>query len=95
MALILIALIPTFTSPTPSPSLFFTSAWEKPARIEETVTMEDVSYKALLPCVQCSVNDLPDSDGQLTDVIIDGSVEVCRGGGVSQVFHWQAFQFST
>ena len=27
------------------------------------MTAEDVKYKALLPCVQCGVHNLPDSDG--------------------------------
>ena len=29
------------------------------------VTEEDVTFKSLLPCVQCGIHELPDSDGKL------------------------------
>ena len=31
---------------------------------EAVVTEEDVTFKSLLPCVQCGIHELPDSDGK-------------------------------
>jgi len=36
---------------------------------EDVVTGEDVKFKSLLPCVQCGVHELPDSDGKLLKTI--------------------------
>jgi len=33
---------------------------------EAVVTEEDVTFKSLLPCVQCGIHELPDSDGKRT-----------------------------